>query len=1446
MKLRSLRLALVLPSLSLIAASSFAQAPAAGSKPNIIFILADDLGYGDTGVFFQNLRRENNDRSEPWHFTPKLDQLAAEGIQLRGQYCPAPVCAPSRASLLLGVHQGHANVRDNQFDKALESNHTVASILKQAGYATAAIGKWGLAGGGGSPAAWPAYPTKRGFDYYFGYIRHGDGHEHYPKEGIYGGQKEVWDQDTDISDTVDKSYTADLFTARAKKWIVDEHTAKPNEPFFLYLAYDTPHAQTQLPTQAYPSGGGVSGGLQWLGTPGHIINTASGTVDSWYHPDYANATWDDDKDPATAEVPWPDVYKRYATSVRRLDDAVGDIIQTLKDLGVDDNTLIIFTTDNGPSNESYLSQALAPNFFNSFGPFDGIKRDTWEGGIRVGALARWPAVIPPNRVDNSPSQFHDWLPTFAEAAGVPAPARTDGVSLIPTLTGVGNREPSTIYIEYYFSGNTPSYSEFQSTKRNRARNQMQALRIGDYVGVRYNIATGADDFEIYNIVDDPQELVNLAAGEAGLQKLFKDTALRVRRPDSGAGRPYDNDLVPPLNPVPVTHGVEWKTYEGQYPWVPRLETLPSVASGVTEHPTLSVRPRDNDIGVLFTGYIQAPADGEYTFYVKSDRGALLRIHQATVVDSDFGHDDGSEKSGTIRLRAGRHPFRLYYERGSEGTPELSLQWSSAAIAKQAVPDTAFYRDGAGPQTPPTAVTDIAETLQDTPVTVDALANDLDDGSPQALSIQSVTPGQLGNTAIVDGKIVYTPAAGFLGSDRFSYTVTDGVQTDTAIVKVNVSFADGTYWFPFNQRSGLSTPEAGGGSRASLLGFSNDFAQWVAGKFNRALSFDGVDDYVAINGFNGISGAGSRTVAAWVKTTYAGGSGDRPIIAWGANTTGNKWTFLMNTAGRLRLECTGGWVVGTRLINDGQWHHVAATFANDGTPTSTDIKLYVDGTLETVSTSQSVAVNTSSAVTVKIGSDTPIQARFWLGQIDEPTILNRALSATEVLALAQSLDTTALAWNRRYFGNGAVNWNADDDLDGTPRAIEYAFGTQPGVSEPTSAPPAAVVDGKPEVTVPRRSEGTSSLTYQLESSTDLHDWAAQPSSEISAVARDEEFEEAILQVNPPAGAGEFFLRVRATLADGTSFTGDPVGFVTTDIKPGTEAAPANSFVSSVFENRPASAGSVSAVNGLALTLDGVDWAAGPYGGNHYIEITSGPNAGLWTDIVSADPSARTLTTNDDLSAFAEAGTKVALRKYVTLANFLGASAESGLRGGSSLAAADEVAIYEGAKPAVYWHYDGTGGGTAGWYDSAYEPSGDTIIAPGQGVVVRRKSSDPLAFTQAGVVKHGPTGVVVNPNLNVIGNPAVLDLTLDASQLFTSDAATGVAASSALEGADQVVVYGAGAPSIYWRYDGSQGGTPGWYDSAWQPAGASVIPAGASFSIQRKNGAAFDWVAPAQLP
>lgn len=835
-----------------------AAGAAAPARPNILFVLVDDLGYGDLGVFFQNLRRTQDNPAEPWHLTPHLDTLAAEGVRLPHHYCPAPVCAPSRASLLLGVHQGHANVRDNQFDKELEDNHTLATVLRGAGYATAAIGKWGLQGGGSGPD-WPAHPLSRGFDYYYGYIRHVDGHEHYPKEGLYRGRKEVWENRTEVSAGLDKCYTADLWAARAKQWIVDHQAT---QPFFMYLAFDTPHAVLELPTQAHPPGGGLTGGLQWLGTPGHMINTASGTIDSYLHPDYASATYDADRDPATPEVAWPDVYRRYATDVRRLDDCMGDLVQLLKDLAIDDRTLIVFTTDNGPSQESYLAEPYHPDFFNSFGPFDGIKRDVWEGGIRVGALARWPGGIPADRVSSVPCGAWDWMPTFAELAGVPAPARSDGRSLVPSLTGVGAQMPPTVYLEYYQNGTTPSYSDFAPAHRGRRRNQMQMVRMGDVVGLRYNVGSHADNFEIYDIVNDPQQLTNLVrtAAYGGFSQQLKDRVLQLRRPNASAPRPYDAEPVPAVAASPVTPGVEWRAFTGTHPWVPELTTMTPASSGIADQPGLDVRPRDNDFGLLFTGYLSVPAEGDYTFSLTADTGALLRIHEATVIDADFGHEPDSEVSGSIKLKAGLHPFRLYYARGSTGVPSLGFAWSGPGFAKEPVPGSAFRRDGTPPPGPPEARDDSAATVQDEPMDIEVLASDEDDGTPEALSIINVTTPAGGTAGIVEGGIRYTPNAGFLGKDAFSY------------------------------------------------------------------------------------------------------------------------------------------VIGTQDLRDGHWHHVACTFLDDRTPDVTDVRLYVDGAPEPISTSQSQTVDTDgTSVPVTIGVDS--QNRHFNGVIDEVRIYRRALSPTEIAELA---------------------------------------------------------------------------------------------------------------------------------------------------------------------------------------------------------------------------------------------------------------------------------------------------------------------------------------------------------------------------------------------------------------------------------------------------------------
>lgn len=668
----------------------------AQSKPNIIFILTDDLGYGDVGVFFQKQRQESGDRSKPYELTPNLDKMAAMGARFIQQYANAPVCAPSRASLITGVNQGNASVRDNQFDKAIENNHTVPTVLKQAGYQTVAIGKWGLQGVKEEGPNWPAHPLKRGFDHYFGYMRHSDGHEHYPVEGLYRGKKEVWDDYKEVSAGLNKCYTADLWTAAAKKWIVDHQTGKAaGEPFFMYLAYDTPHAVIELPTQAYPVGNGLRGGLQWLGKPGRMINTASGTIDSYQYPEYANATYDDDNNPATPEIAWPETFKRYATATRRIDDAVGDIIQLLNDLKIADNTLVIFTSDNGPSIESYLPASYKPNqptFFGSYGPFDGIKRDCWEGGLRMPTIAEWPGHIGPGMVINTPSMLSDWMTTFADVAHLQAPARADGVSLLPSLTGKGKQQKGVVYVEYYEGGKTPGFKEFEANRRERKRDQMQVIRLDDLVGVRYQVKSSEDDFEIYNAVTDPKEIDNLALkpGYESIQVQMKAKVLQVRHADAEAPRPYDNALIPADTITgELKAGINWEFYKGDFPWVISEQNLTANEKGAGR--TITGKEAGKKDGVVcYNGYVKVPADGKYTFSLQTAGKAYLRLHEATLIDEDFGYEPNTKITEDVYLKAGYHKVKLNYLRKDGAQSEVKLEWKSTDGDWKAVSTDLFY------------------------------------------------------------------------------------------------------------------------------------------------------------------------------------------------------------------------------------------------------------------------------------------------------------------------------------------------------------------------------------------------------------------------------------------------------------------------------------------------------------------------------------------------------------------------------------------------------------------------------------------------------------------------------------------------------------------------------------------------------------------------------------
>ncbi len=650
-------------------------------SPNIIFILTDDLGWGDLGSFYQNQRAEEDSPSNPWQLTPHLDEMARQGIMLTDHYANAPVCAPSRASFLTGMHQGHANVRDNQFDKALENNYTVGNVLQEKGYRTVAIGKWGLQG---DPLweedgdTWPGHPLHRGFDEFYGYIRHRDGHEHYPVEGIYRGPKEVYHNHENVAEGLAKCFTGDLWTAFAKKWILEHRKLNNNTPFFMFLAYDTPHAVIELPTQEYPEGGGLEGGLQWLGEPGRMINTASGEVDSWTHPDYKNATWDHDQDPGTAEIPWPDTYKRFATVNRRIDDAIGDLRKLLADLDLDDNTLVVFTSDNGPSMESYLPEEyvnFTPEFFRSYGPFDGIKRDLWEGGVRVPAIATWPARIPQGEKSTQPSMISDWLATFADAAGLEVPERLDGESLIPILEGKSFEDRHPVYIEYFQQGRTPEFQHFLSDHAGRKRGQMQLIRIDNMVGVRYDIQDHMDDFEIYDVIADPQQSNNLALqnGYEDFQNKLKNQVLRMRMPDTSAVRPYDLELIPalPLSYDKLSEGLEVAWYRTESKWIPKTDILEPIGKGVVDGLIIPFDASGNLI--MYSGYFMASEDGWYSFMLNTRNQTLFRIHDALVLDGDFHTDRQNSMTGKVNLQKGIHPIRLFVKDSSNDGWNIELK-----------------------------------------------------------------------------------------------------------------------------------------------------------------------------------------------------------------------------------------------------------------------------------------------------------------------------------------------------------------------------------------------------------------------------------------------------------------------------------------------------------------------------------------------------------------------------------------------------------------------------------------------------------------------------------------------------------------------------------------------------------------------------------------------------
>jgi arylsulfatase A-like enzyme len=409
-------------------------------KPNIIYILADDLGYGDLGCYGQKEIK-----------TPAIDKMASEGMRFTRHYSGSPVCAPSRCVLMTGLHTGNAKIRGNQPTVELDENDiTIATVLKNSGYKTAAIGKWGLGEGNSNGT-----PNKQGFDYFFGYLNQVRAHNYYPdylhrNDIIVPLDNQVvfsnngYGKGLGSASTNKKVYSQDLFVNEALEFVDKNSKA----PFFLYLAVTIPRANNEFT---------LIKAEHWLEVPDYGI--------------YAN------KD-------WPKAQKGLAAMISRLDNGLARIRAKLEKLGIDKNTIIIFSSDNGSHSEGNNN----PKFFNSNGGLRGQKRDLYEGGIRTPMIAYWPGTIKPGQVSNHISAFWDLMPTLTEVAGAPAPKRTDGISFLPTLLGKEQKKHDNLYWEFNEQGGK------------------QAVVKGNWKLVKLDLYTPEKThLELYNLENDPSE-----------------------------------------------------------------------------------------------------------------------------------------------------------------------------------------------------------------------------------------------------------------------------------------------------------------------------------------------------------------------------------------------------------------------------------------------------------------------------------------------------------------------------------------------------------------------------------------------------------------------------------------------------------------------------------------------------------------------------------------------------------------------------------------------------------------------------------------------------------------------------------------------------------------------------------------------------------------------------
>jgi arylsulfatase A len=449
----------------------------AQQKPNVIYIYADDMGYGELGSYGQQKIK-----------TPNLDKIAKEGIKFTQHYTGAPVCAPARCILMTGKHSGHSYIRGNyelgRFEDENEGGQmplpegtfTIAKLMKQAGYVTGTIGKWGLGMNNTT-----GDPNKQGFDYFYGYHCQKQAHNFYPthlwENGKWDSLKNPYIQvhkplakdapDSAFDYFKGKDYSVTKMAEKTVAFIKENR----KKPFFLYLPYTGPHVSLQAPDEAVKEYIGQFNEQPYRGEKGYASTL------------YPKST--------------------YAAMITYMDKQVGEIMKLLKELGLDDNTIVMFSSDNGAT---FDVGGVDAEFFNSVAGLRGRKQDLYEGGIREPFIARWPGKIPAGKVSNHISAQFDLMATLSEMTGVKA-WENDGISFLPTLLGNDNKQKKHEYL----------YFEFPE------KGGQVAVRLGNWKGVKNNMKKNKNaPWEIYNLFTDEKETSDVASQHPELAKKFEE------------------------------------------------------------------------------------------------------------------------------------------------------------------------------------------------------------------------------------------------------------------------------------------------------------------------------------------------------------------------------------------------------------------------------------------------------------------------------------------------------------------------------------------------------------------------------------------------------------------------------------------------------------------------------------------------------------------------------------------------------------------------------------------------------------------------------------------------------------------------------------------------------------------------------------------------------------